>query len=167
MRTAYFDVDGVCVLITNVLSLDYNYPYIAEVPDEGKPSDFWYNVEIETYEKTLEVDNLVDLLGVSATVPTSQPINFEIPACCVLEINGIRFKGINSLSFDNPTQILFRLLGKQVGECIVNVNSYVENRLHAYPSMQEQLDMLYHLGYDEWRAVITQIKEQFPKQNSE
>ena len=40
---------------------------------------------------------------------------------------------------------------------------YTYDRANSYPSIQDQLDTLYHGGYDEWKAMITAIKEQFPK----
>lgn len=33
----------------------------------------------------------------------------------------------------------------------------------GYPSIEDQLDILYHGGIEEWRNVITKVKEQFPK----
>lgn len=40
---------------------------------------------------------------------------------------------------------------------------YVNQRIEAYPEYHEQLDMLFHLGYDGWKAAIQEIKDQFPK----
>jgi hypothetical protein len=36
-------------------------------------------------------------------------------------------------------------------------------RANTYPSIQEQLDILYHEGYDGWKQRITAIKNQYPK----
>lgn len=44
-----------------------------------------------------------------------------------------------------------------------NKYTYMRDRKKAYPSIQDQLDTLYHGGYDEWKATIAAIKEQFPK----
>lgn len=33
----------------------------------------------------------------------------------------------------------------------------------AYPSIPEQLDLLYHGAMDAWKAAITAVKEEFPK----
>lgn len=43
------------------------------------------------------------------------------------------------------------------------VPPYYILRERAYPSIADQLDMLYHGGYDAWKAEITAIKEQYPK----
>lgn len=40
---------------------------------------------------------------------------------------------------------------------------YARQRERAYPSIADQLDMLYHGGYDAWRAQIEAVKTQFPK----
>lgn len=42
--------------------------------------------------------------------------------------------------------------------------SYEVHRRFNYPSIQEQLDTLYHEGYDGWKASITAVKQQFPKE---
>jgi hypothetical protein len=45
----------------------------------------------------------------------------------------------------------------------VDPNAYKYQRATAYPSIQDQLDTLYHGGYDAWKATITAVKEEFPK----
>lgn len=40
---------------------------------------------------------------------------------------------------------------------------YQRLRARAYPTIEEQMDMLFHLGYDGWKAQIQQIKDQYPK----
>jgi hypothetical protein len=42
-------------------------------------------------------------------------------------------------------------------------NQYQRNRATAYPSIQEQLDVLYHQGYDGWKASIDEVKNKYPK----
>jgi hypothetical protein len=42
-------------------------------------------------------------------------------------------------------------------------NQYQRNRATAYPSIQEQLDTLYHQGYDGWKASIDEVKNKYPK----
>lgn len=42
-------------------------------------------------------------------------------------------------------------------------NAYKAQRAAAYPSIADQLDLLYHGGMDAWKAVITAVKEEFPK----
>jgi len=40
---------------------------------------------------------------------------------------------------------------------------YARDRAYAYPSMEYQMDVLYHHGYDGWKAMIDEIKAQYPK----
>ena len=40
--------------------------------------------------------------------------------------------------------------------------TYSDKRVQEYPSIQEQLDMIYH-DIEGWRAVISAIKEKHPK----
>jgi len=42
-------------------------------------------------------------------------------------------------------------------------STYQELRRAAYPSIPDQLDLLYHGGMDAWKAAITAVKERFPK----
>lgn len=41
--------------------------------------------------------------------------------------------------------------------------TYDIHRKFNYPSIQEQLDILFHQGFDGWKAAIQAVKEQFPK----
>ena len=49
------------------------------------------------------------------------------------------------------------------------VNSWVDPELYkyqrqqAYPSIVDQLDTLYHDGYDGWKEMITEVKNKYPK----
>ena len=40
---------------------------------------------------------------------------------------------------------------------------YQRLRLKEYPSIQDQLDTLYHQGYDGWKATIDEVKNKYPK----
>lgn len=40
---------------------------------------------------------------------------------------------------------------------------YQRDRAAAYPSIADQLDLLYHGGYDGWKAAIDAVKQEFPK----
>lgn len=42
-------------------------------------------------------------------------------------------------------------------------NQYQRDRAKAYPTIQDQLDLLYHKGYDGWKEEINKVKEQYPK----
>lgn len=40
---------------------------------------------------------------------------------------------------------------------------YQRQRAKAYPTIEEQLDTLFHGGYDAWKAAIQAVKDQYPK----
>jgi hypothetical protein len=48
-------------------------------------------------------------------------------------------------------------------EASINAMSYAEKRVAKYPSFADQFDLLYHGGYDAWKAAIDAIKTQYPK----
>jgi len=41
--------------------------------------------------------------------------------------------------------------------------AYITQRQKEYPSIQDQLDTLYHEGYDGWKAKIQAVKNKYPK----
>ena len=40
---------------------------------------------------------------------------------------------------------------------------YQRQRAAEYPSFADQFDLLYHGGYDAWKAAIQAIKDKYPK----
>lgn len=45
----------------------------------------------------------------------------------------------------------------------VNPNAYKYQRAAEYPSFADQFDLLYHGGYDAWKAAIDAVKAKYPK----
>ena len=52
---------------------------------------------------------------------------------------------------------------ESVVQAYINANAYKEKRAKAYPSIADQLDILYHQGFDAWKSAIQAVKEEFPK----
>ena len=54
----------------------------------------------------------------------------------------------------------------KVAELQANYDSkeYQRNRANEYPSMQDQLDDIYHNGIDGWKTTIKAIKDKYPKE---
>jgi len=48
-----------------------------------------------------------------------------------------------------------------------NYNQYQRDRAKEYPSIQDQLDTLYHQGYDGWKAMVDEVKNKYPKPGEE
>lgn len=44
-----------------------------------------------------------------------------------------------------------------------DATQYQRDRAKAYPSFADQFDLLYHGGYDAWKAAVDAVKQQFPK----
>jgi hypothetical protein len=42
-------------------------------------------------------------------------------------------------------------------------NAYRVSRQLEYPSVVDQLDILFHNGFDSWKAQIQAIKDKYPK----
>ena len=42
-------------------------------------------------------------------------------------------------------------------------NSYKSQRKAEYPSVVDQLDLIYHSGIDAWKAKIKETKDKYPK----
>jgi len=48
-------------------------------------------------------------------------------------------------------------------EALVAANAYKEQRAQAYPSIADQLDLIYHEGLDAWKETISAVKAEYPK----
>jgi hypothetical protein len=45
----------------------------------------------------------------------------------------------------------------------VDPDTYKYQRVAEYPSIANQLDTLYHGGYDAWKAQVKAVKDKYPK----
>ena len=41
--------------------------------------------------------------------------------------------------------------------------AYSRNRAKEYPTIKDQLDLIYHSGIDAWKAKIKETKDKYPK----
>ena len=48
-------------------------------------------------------------------------------------------------------------------QAYIDAHAYKDKRQQAYPSIADQLDILYHSGFDAWKSAIQAVKEEFPK----
>jgi len=48
-------------------------------------------------------------------------------------------------------------------QAYIDAHAYKAKRAKAYPSIADQLDLMYHGGYDAWKAAIDAVKTQYPK----
>jgi len=48
-------------------------------------------------------------------------------------------------------------------QAYIDAHAYIAKRQQAYPSIADQLDLIYHQGLDAWKTAIEAVKTQFPK----
>jgi len=48
-------------------------------------------------------------------------------------------------------------------QAYIDANAYKGLRQAEYPSIVDQLDTLYHSGFDAWKAQIKTVKDKYPK----
>lgn len=63
-----------------------------------------------------------------------------------------------SEEYDKPTKEEFDAAFERATKRL-----YQADRRNAYPSIEDQLDALFHQGYDGWKTIIQSVKDQFPK----
>jgi len=74
----------------------------------------------------------------------------------------------NVVTIDDGAGV-FDAQGNQVEIDVDAVNAWVDpeaykyQRTQAYPSIPDQLDLLYHGGLDAWKAAIDAVKQEYPK----
>jgi hypothetical protein len=80
------------------------------------------------------------------------------------DLNGNEYSGLVWRSEDiaKPTE------AELIAECDrlqaeYEANEYQRNRASEYPSIADQLDTLYHGGYDAWKAQVKAVKDKYPK----
>ena len=49
-------------------------------------------------------------------------------------------------------------------QAVLDGKHYQKERAVEYPSIQDQLDDLYHNGIDGWKATIKAVKDKYPKE---
>ena len=80
-------------------------------------------------------------------------------AIIALHSNVVIIRGDDAFDADgNPVQY-----DEAVVQAYIDANAYKEKRANAYPSIVDQLDVMYHGGYDAWKTAIEAVKKQFPK----
>ena len=52
---------------------------------------------------------------------------------------------------------------KEAVQAYINANLYQRKRAAEYPSFADQFDLLYHGGYEAWKAAIQAVKDRYPK----
>jgi len=79
-------------------------------------------------------------------------------------LNGDTYEGLTWLD-----EVQFKPTEQEIADKVAELKAeytnkqYQRDRKKAYPSIEDQLDTLYHGGYDAWKQSITDIKNKHPK----
>tara|TARA_R100000081_G_scaffold88648_1_gene60399 strand:- start:311 stop:607 length:297 start_codon:yes stop_codon:yes gene_type:complete len=67
---------------------------------------------------------------------------------------------------DNPNNITNeQIIAKQAElQADYDAKQYQRDRQKEYPSIEDQLDDLYHNGIDGWKTTIKAVKDKYPKE---
>jgi hypothetical protein len=80
-------------------------------------------------------------------------------------INGDTYEGLqwsDENELPPPTEEEIQAEVERLQQVYEN-NQYQRDRAFEYPPIKEQLDVLYHQGYDGWKASIDEVKNKYPK----
>jgi len=61
-----------------------------------------------------------------------------------------------------PSPVTWKKYKTRVNSYLKNLE-YIYNRREEYPSIEEQLDTIFHQGVDVWKEQIQAIKDKYPK----
>ena len=76
---------------------------------------------------------------------------------------GTEYSGLEWLdSSTKPTEAELDAVVKRLQADYDN-KKYQRDRAEAYPSVVDQLDLIYHSGIDAWKAKIKETKDKYPK----
>jgi hypothetical protein len=98
-------------------------------------------------------------------------MSYDLPAALISlrpgsswSLDGDHYSGLNWQDPNNPPPTEAECNAEMSRlKAEYDARQYQRNRARAYPSIVEQLDTLYHQGYEGWHAQIQAIKNQFPK----
>jgi hypothetical protein len=75
------------------------------------------------------------------------------------------YENIAWYSDDYPKPTLAEIQAEQIRlQAVEDANAYKALRAAEYPSFADQFDLLYHGGYDAWRAAVQAVKDKYPKE---
>lgn len=88
-------------------------------------------------------------------------MNLRPDAGVSVDEHGVHWHGVSDIPSDAEIQAEAARLQAEH-----DANAYQRNRAAEYPSFAEQFDLLYHGGYDAWKAAIQAVKDKYPKRTA-
>ena len=76
------------------------------------------------------------------------------------DINTCTFEWLNGTTPISKADIEAKMAELQTA---YDAKQYQRDRANDYPSIQDQLDKIYHSGIDEWKKLIKTTKDKYPK----
>jgi uncharacterized protein involved in tellurium resistance len=74
------------------------------------------------------------------------------------------FKMVNGITIElTEAENTVRLAATAAAQAEQDANAWLTGREAEYPSMADQMDIIYHSGIDVWKAEIEAIKVKYPK----
>lgn len=129
---------------------------LAYIEGDFSGKDYWV--------KNDSVENRVDAaLSIPFESQIGDVLDFTVPDDSYAVIDGQIFIDHVSIDTSQPRIGQIFICGSHKGQYNFEIKGYVENRVAAYPPIGEQLDYIYHNGYEAWYQMITDIKNQYPK----
>ena len=98
----------------------------------------------------MDINQCIDKLGLNAN---TYRLDKSDPPHKFIEWTG---------SDPQPTQAELETAWAEI-EAEIKATQYQRDRALDYPSIQDQLDDLYHNGIDGWKATIKTTKDKYPK----
>ena len=135
-------------------------------------SDGLENVDIEHFKKiylNLETKNFENKTDYDLKLPKEimkgDKVEVTVPENGCLIINGSKHtSGTIELDTSDPEKgIVIDSKGKHYAVANQRVLTYKYQRGMEYPSIEKQLDEIYHNGIDAWKAKIKAVKDKYPK----
>ncbi len=90
-------------------------------------------------------------------------INLRPLAGVSTDIDGIHWHNIELGDIPTDEEIATEVARLQAE---YTTQQYQRDRAQAYPSIVDQLDALYHDGYEGWRQQIQAVKDRYPKEQA-
>ena len=149
---AFFNEYGDCLYIISAIDPPDGG---VSVPHGTVPGDIWRNPASGRIVRRKACP-----VKFARSYKVGESIDFTVPDGAVALVNGEKVTGLRA--FDTPQRIALQIVGRFHLDQMIEIVSYVEQRSAAYPSIEEQLDMLYH-DPEAWRAAIAAVKAQYPK----
>jgi hypothetical protein len=142
-RWARFDDDGICLWIVSLkpdVDGDEEEEKVIEVPEGVLPDDIWFDGSEVVLSEDLDIT-------IPRTLPVSlTPFSLTLPEDTIGFIEGESYRGSVEIPTAEPRSVTIDLRGKYRGRYRIEVRSYTEERLEAYPPVKDQLDAI-------WKAL--------------